>query len=171
MKSILLSIKPEWVAKILNGEKTIEVRKKFPKDYVGWVYIYCSKNGNKETDRELLLNRYGFCKNDRPYGKVVARFWCDKTIEYINGLNWKNIQYDTASYDDYKSILEPSCLTDEELYNYCKYYFFAIHISKLEIFDKPRDIDEFWNLKDDRANFTFTQLTKAPQNYCYVEGE
>ena len=45
MKSILLSIKPEWLCKILNGEKTIEVRKKFPKDYVGWVYLYCSKSG------------------------------------------------------------------------------------------------------------------------------
>lgn len=41
-KAILLSIRPEWVAKILNGEKTIEVRKQFPKDYRGWVYIYCT---------------------------------------------------------------------------------------------------------------------------------
>lgn len=30
----MISIKPQWVAKILNGEKTIEIRKKFPKDYV-----------------------------------------------------------------------------------------------------------------------------------------
>ena len=42
-KSILMSIQPQWLAKILNGEKTIEIRKKFPKDYVGWVYIYCTK--------------------------------------------------------------------------------------------------------------------------------
>ena len=27
MKAILISIKPKWVAKILNGEKDIEVRK------------------------------------------------------------------------------------------------------------------------------------------------
>ena len=44
MKAILMSIKPKYVAKILNGEKTIEIRKKFPKDYVGWVYIYCTKD-------------------------------------------------------------------------------------------------------------------------------
>ena len=27
MKSILMSIRPEWARKIFNGEKTIEVRK------------------------------------------------------------------------------------------------------------------------------------------------
>ena len=45
-KSILMSVQPKWVAKILNGEKTIEIRKRFPKDYVGWVYIYCTKSSN-----------------------------------------------------------------------------------------------------------------------------
>ena len=41
-KCILLSVKPEYVAKILNGEKTIEIRKHaIP---VGTkVYIYCTK--------------------------------------------------------------------------------------------------------------------------------
>ena len=31
MKAIMISIKPKWVAKILNGEKTIEIRKAMPK--------------------------------------------------------------------------------------------------------------------------------------------
>ena len=44
MKSILISIKPKWVAKILNGEKTIEIRKTMPKcDLPIDVYIYCTK--------------------------------------------------------------------------------------------------------------------------------
>ena len=30
--AILISIRPEWLCKILNGEKTIEVRKKVLKD-------------------------------------------------------------------------------------------------------------------------------------------
>ena len=30
MEQILISIKPEWVAKILNGEKTIEIRRTKP---------------------------------------------------------------------------------------------------------------------------------------------
>ena len=50
MKSILISIKPKWVAKILNGEKTIEMRKTMPKsDLPIDVYIYCTK------DRENLV--------------------------------------------------------------------------------------------------------------------
>ena len=81
-KQILLSIKPQWVAKILNGEKTIEVRKRFPKDYVGWVYIYCTK------DSKNILCRYydghWFTTKDKNNNwkmymnsKVIARFWCD----------------------------------------------------------------------------------------------
>ena len=38
------SIKPKYVAKILNGEKTIEVRKSKPKSKLPiQVYIYCTK--------------------------------------------------------------------------------------------------------------------------------
>lgn len=33
-KVIIISIKPEWVCKILNGEKTIEVRKTAPKELI-----------------------------------------------------------------------------------------------------------------------------------------
>lgn len=32
---ILISIRPEWLCKILNGEKTIEVRKKVLKEMLG----------------------------------------------------------------------------------------------------------------------------------------
>lgn len=32
MKSVLISIQPEWCEKIVNGEKTIEVRKTAPKE-------------------------------------------------------------------------------------------------------------------------------------------
>ena len=44
MKAIMISIKPEWVCKILNGEKTIEIRKTMPKCKLPCkVYIYCTK--------------------------------------------------------------------------------------------------------------------------------
>lgn len=50
-KSILLSVKPKWVKKILDGSKTIEVRRNFPKCEVETAYIYRSNshkdNGNK----------------------------------------------------------------------------------------------------------------------------
>lgn len=42
--AILLSIRPEWIDKILSGEKTIEVRKSRPRlDTPFKCYIYCTK--------------------------------------------------------------------------------------------------------------------------------
>lgn len=106
---------------------------------------------------------------------VVARFWCDKVSEYVNGVsvdNWNNGE--KYSYFDYVNdkVLENSCLTDDELSNYCEdLAFYAIHISKLEIFDKPKELSEFSikvfpNRKD---NLMTRYLTRAPQSWCYVE--
>ena len=42
-KSLMLSIRPEHLVNILNGNKTLEIRKTVkPKDFIGWVYIYCT---------------------------------------------------------------------------------------------------------------------------------
>ena len=61
-KAVLISIRPEWCEKIINGQKTIEVRKTRPKmDTPFRCYIY--KCGN---------------------GKVVGEFLCDQIIN-ING--------------------------------------------------------------------------------------
>ena len=49
MKSIILSIQPKYVAKILSGEKTIEVRKVIPQCETPFkVYIYCTKEKFKK---------------------------------------------------------------------------------------------------------------------------
>ena len=61
-KAVLISIRPEWCEKIINGRKTIEVRKTRPKmDTPFKCYIY--KCGN---------------------GKVTGEFLCDQIIN-ING--------------------------------------------------------------------------------------
>lgn len=176
MKAILLSIKPEWLVKILNKEKTIEVRKKFPKDYVGWVYLYCSKSKPYLT-RETAAFIYGY-DNEPLNGKVVARFWCDKveTLGIKYGKGWET---DTMTI---KEIEQKSCLDRFKLYDYLKgKNGFAIHISKLEIFDKPRELGEFvvCTAKNHTCVKSFSypcrkcvymnELTKAPQNLCYIE--
>lgn len=176
MKSILLSIRPEWIEKILNGEKTIEVRKRFPKDYVGWVYIYCSK-ATKSNER-LLGNhkdnyRYHTTNDHIDFysdymlknivnGKVIGRFYCDNVEE----ISAKNIE----------SFTKDSCLTAKQIEDYlwkniCNGY--AIHISKLEIFDEPKELSKFkfWKDKSEYGCWYENKLTKAPQNYCYIEGE
>jgi predicted transcriptional regulator len=190
-KSILLSIRPEWVAKILNGEKTIEIRKKFPKDYVGWVYIYCTKSELlqrhwQKVDGIGKFITYGRKAKEKDYdsphtlnGEVVARFWCDK-VEEIRIEN--GCFYNTDTNLEY-AILEKSCLSLKEIGDYLGVYEYqkeiikvgyAIHISKLEIFDEPRKLSEF-EVYNKYANpyldSPFKPLTKAPQNYCYVEGE
>ena len=157
-KSILLSIKPEWVAKILNEEKTIEVRKQFPKDYVGWVYIYCTKDKKYAN----LINRGGFLT-----GMVVGRFWCDN-VEEITTEKW--------SPSKEQDLLKASCLTENQLFDYCNLEsgkpFYAIHISKLEIFDRPKCLTEYYKTYIETEKVIYYQiLTKAPQNYCYIEGE
>lgn len=43
MKAIILSIKPEYALNILNGNKTLELRKSVPKGFKGWVYCYVTK--------------------------------------------------------------------------------------------------------------------------------
>ena len=82
-QAILLSIQPQHAAKILNGDKTLELRKSVPKDYKGWVNLYCVK-GIKDilykykdkyyTQHYLTFTDYVEVLNS----KVVARFWFDE---------------------------------------------------------------------------------------------
>jgi len=41
-KVIVMSVQPKWLAKILNGEKTVEVRTRVPKDFVGEIHLACT---------------------------------------------------------------------------------------------------------------------------------
>lgn len=190
MKAILMSIKPQWVAKILNGEKTIEIRKKFPKDYVGWVYIYCTKNGEKPYDslvwdndgKGLVNSKYFPYAKDCPEhnriinGEVVARFWCDK-VEKIRSYLEPEQWYMTSDLGG-SGLLRKSCLSFKELDDYLlSGNGYAIHITKLEIFDKPKEISEFhkpsWakvrnkTLREEQAKQYL--LTRAPQSFCFIE--
>ena len=193
MKSILLSIRPQWVAKILNGEKTIEVRKQFPKDYVGWVYIYCTKDRKTKLSSNSLQYYVVDNKDYKDYlgnwnGKVVARFLCDKvetislpytyfgTDKWVSCENERTLQTETI---DEQELLKKSCISEEQIYKYLnfkkspKQVGYAIHISKLEIFDEPKELSEFnyWKDKSEYGCWYENKLTKAPQNYCYIEGE
>lgn len=178
MKAIMISIRPRHDKNILNGIKTLEIRKKFPKDYVGWVYIYNTKTtkdgvlklayiGNK---LEFILS---YDKTSKYQGKVVARFWCDKVDEF----------YD---FDD--DLCKQACVARGKMLDYLgNKNGYAIHITKLEIFNKPKDISEFKSklhikggCKNCPQNTGFSMpycatcdfllpLNRAPESYCYVE--
>lgn len=184
MKAILMSIKPRHDKNILNGIKILEIRKRFPIDYVGWVYIY----NTKDIKDGYLTNAYigdklefitSFNKHTKYQGKVVARFWCNKVEEIIDNDDNSN----TTKTLNEQEILEKSCLTEDELVNYlpfsslndkCKWVLgYAIHINKLEIFTKPKEISEFKRNRYHHYTMvgytSLDPLTRAPQSWCYVE--
>ena len=103
MKSVMLSIKPKWVDKIVKGEKTIEVRKTAPKEVPFKAYIY----ETKESKRRYLDDRFNsFLDNKSHYtdmGKVIGEFVCDKVYLIKNQGSRFSVadeeQTDLKSYD------------------------------------------------------------------------
>ena len=172
MKAILISIQSPHACNILNLIKLWEIRKKFPKDYVGWVYIYCTKNGYLHLENN---GKWSYSRNQKytyvRTGKVIARFWCDKVVDFWN---LDNI------------MLAETCLSKEELGDYLGFNKgYAIHITNLEIFDKPKELSEFYKVGygecakpqgslreqiiENYNNVLKYQLTRAPQSWCYIE--
>ena len=190
MKAILLSVQPEWVAKILNGEKTIELRKSVPQGFVfvGWVYIYCTK-GKPYLYRLPTEHLEWFTSDNIPFGwvinkqsnfngKVVARFWL-KNIDSLYPNTLSNYLQELNEI-----LCERACLTNNQMLDYSKgKQLYAWHIKSLEIFDKPMELGEFGsdyvvthsNVEDygDYVVPTWEEepinpLTRAPQSWQYV---
>ena len=181
MLAILMSIRPQHLVDILNGKKTIELRKRFSSDFRGWVYLYCTKaiKGQPTLIRSAFEHLYrlgtwyadGFEINLS--SKVVCRFWVDNVEDTIV------IDYATQTQTLSKFDLSvKSCVSIKDLNNNfvdSK----AIHISKLGIFDKPKELNEFYYYKkrlidcgrDCPPYFdeVKTQVRKAPQSWQYIE--
>ena len=182
MKSVLISIKPHWCKLIASGKKTIEVRKTRPKCSVPFkCYIYCTndyrnwatKSNNCEFWVGKPLNniskgRY-FCN-----GKVIGEFVCDEIYDCrdING-------------DD-------ACITVAEWLKYTKGHkgkVYGWHISNLVIYDKPKELSEFYKsgilsydewlygIYNGKGGATSSyesyknvfKLKRPPQSWCYAE--
>lgn len=164
MKAILISIKPEWVCKILNGEKTIEVRKTAPKcELPVDVYIYCTKDSKRVWYFDKQWRgcysmsiyddnaAYEYFMGLKPLnGKVVAKFTLKKVERFIQGLNeveyerLPNFALQDYDYHGLDCLMEKACLNDEEINEYAPdLSFYAWHISDLQIFDEPKEISEF----------------------------
>ena len=120
MRAILMSIRPQHTCNILNGIKLWEIRKKFPSDFVGWVYIYCTKD---KKYANLINNRYGY--NVSRVGNKKEDF--EKS----------NIEYDEPQNYNYKIICK-GC--NQEFYrqrlnrNFLRYYRCAKCGSKFEVY-------------------------------------
>ena len=157
-KSILMSIRPEWLVKILNGEKTIEIRKIMPKCELPIdVYLYCTKGIKdilyKYKDKYYTQHYLTFTDSVEVLNsKVVAKFKLNKTEEIITFNN---------EFID------------------CKVYY----IDNLVIFDKPKELREFSTFKRETiscgmdcppyTDWVEYRVRKAPKSwqYAYVEDE
>lgn len=146
MKSVLISIQPKWVGKIASGEKTIEVRKSKPKLETPFkCYIYETITRVKETVKEYdcdfsLVRRIKSVKQWG--GKVIGEFVCDR-IKKIN------IPIRDVTTPDMAIFSIESCLSVKELTNYIGngQVGYGWHISDLKIYDKPKELSEFWTIK------------------------
>lgn len=171
MKSVLISINPKWCELIASGKKTVEVRKTRPKLETPFkVYIY------------QTLPKYGDW-NERD-GKVIGEFVCDAILPM------------SITYSDPESRIASrefpfTCLTDKQIMDYLGNgkTGYGWHISKLVIYDKPKELSEFikpciYGEESDVSCFCcdksgyrpdmhidcFNTVTRPPQSWCYVEG-
>lgn len=90
MKHMLMSFAPYDICRILQGDKDREIRQKFPKDFQGWIYMYCTKNSGMVLCDERSVIDCGkyICVPDATFkknrhlcecnGEVIGRFWCNK---------------------------------------------------------------------------------------------
>ena len=172
MKAVMISIKPKWVEKIANGEKTIEVRKTAPKEVPFKCYIYETK-GQYVKFTHGAHTKYGYGR-----GKVIGWFICDKVDEY-------HYDYcDGVDIDD-DTILE-TAIDREDINIYAKgKTFYGWHISDLKIYDKPKELSEFYTKKKcnscNKSGYESTacmydedckvpmSITRAPQSWQYIE--
>lgn len=176
-KAILISIRPKWVQKIANDEKTIEVRKTKPKLETPFkCYIYCTLP--KYPHEDFIATDY-----PRPQfyggGKVVGEFICDA----ITRVNICGFWDDSGKQLD--NQLKETCLTSEEFCNYLgENVGYGWHISDLLIYDQPRELTAFRRLCPNDlcceacamysnnggiCNNGALPLRRPPQSWCYVK--
>jgi predicted transcriptional regulator len=154
-KTVLISIRPEWCKKILDGEKTVEVRRTCPVHGTPFkAYIYCTRTASKEfilddDNWDVSAKKHGGWPGKR--GHVIGEFACKK----ITGLthvgetgSWEPASlYVMAPGSYYKpadELLKAACMSKETAEKYLKGRDgCGWHISDLKIYDKPRDLDEF----------------------------
>ena len=166
-KAVMISVRPKWCEKIVNGNKTIEVRKTRPKmDTPFKCYIYCTQSG-------VALGAWG------KHGKVIGEFTCDR----IDRLAPANEPYGIYDIDD--DYVLQTCLENGALWDYGHGTpLYGWHISDLRIYDEARELSEFrracpnsWYCEscamhrenNGTCGNESLQIKRAPQSWCYVE--
>ena len=156
-KAVLISIRPKWVEKIANGEKTIEVRKTRPKLETPFkCYIYCTMPDTRDPHNILELHGVDG-KIRKANGKVIGEFTCDQF--WIGTPHNTNLLFCMAA-----------CMDDFDTEKYAKgKTLYGWHIFDLRIYDTPKELSEFTGLRDTKFGAAPYEIKRPPQSWCYVE--
>lgn len=160
-RAVLISVRPEWCALIVDGRKTIEVRKSKPNLPTPFkCYIYCTYGQGLIEPKDAILPNHlldqkvrkdatwGNCVN----GKVIGEFVCDGIYAVL-----KHPTIFAGHPLFFQAAVDESGLTHEQLEEYAQGKdLCGWHISDLVIYDKPRSLSHFG-------------IKRAPQSWCYVE--
>ena len=158
MAGIILSIHPNWVQKIISGEKTIEIRKTAPAVATPFrCLIYMTKERYRGDMAAIALNRNTkhFFDGEQ---RVVAQFTC-------YGVERFDLPY-PAYWPEYKAsyqyILDGSRLSYDDLHRYAgSRPLFAWHIDDLKVFESPKLISDFCR--------NGNPIKRPPHSWCYCD--
>ncbi|MCK9576926.1 MAG: hypothetical protein M0R51_13565 [Clostridia bacterium] len=191
-KAIIMTIRPEHLFKILNGDKTIEIRKTIPKCKLPIdVYLVCSKakpylytyedikeNSDWEWEKTFFVSKKTSVLADLLNGKVVARFtlnkWEEIEKEVIFPVNemMGHFVHTTKDFNE-NQLLKGSRLSHPELQQMLmNKRGYAYHIDNLVVFDEPKELGEFekeeYAVMPNGVFPSYQPLIKAPQSWQYV---
>lgn len=155
MKAVMISIKPEWVEKILNGKKTIEIRKTTPKcELPCKVYIYCTKSKTTALNNHngnVFLSPAKWQDYSEVNGKVVGEFtlnyWAkfrlypeNKIVQWREESDWTRF----FEKDSERRSIKAGCVPFDQLNKYLNGKDgYALYIDDLKKYDQPKELSEF----------------------------
>lgn len=146
---------------------------------MGKPYLYNDIDNSNDIYKVHCLGIWGntpnidkFKLSDKPVlnslnGKVVAE--CEVETEEIRGYINRNtgvVLYVTPTLCC-SELMEKSCLSLLDLYDYILGKGYALHIKNLKIFDNPKYIFDYYVYKNGGCGY-YTQVQKAPQNMMKV---
>ena len=179
-KCILISIQPKWAQLIVNGLKTIEVRKNIPKLKPPFkCYIYCTKNTTSLIKDDIAVTVDWIAKYG---GKIIGEFICT---------GFKEINTKIPCYIS-NDILDTSCLTANQIRDYANGadMLYGWIIENVKLYEKPRKLSEFKQTKTIRGyhknkvkedvtidvdyllhtkRLEIKHFERAPQSWCYCD--
>lgn len=173
-KAVLISIRPEWCEKIINGQKTIEIRKTCPKIETPFkCYIYQTKKKWYCSALRLLGKEDLAEYLEENHGQVIGEFIC-RDIEPITPYGCLSTRYATPRTCKTNLIIKSGLYPESKLIDYLGYNKgFAWHISDLVIYDNPKELSEFKGRKlvwrGNNHIHDYETMIRPPQSWCYVE--